>query len=74
MRSHTLSLRRETLAPLSVEDMTAVVGGSHTCPLTDRCGDTITHGPSFDATCPSAPVTGCTGTQSQSPVSRNVCL
>ena len=40
----SLSLRRETLAALSSDEMSAVNGGSHLC--------TVTHGPSIDQTCP----------------------
>jgi len=39
-----LSLKRETLTPLSPDEMSAVNGGSHLCG--------VTHGPSFDEACP----------------------
>lgn len=44
MRQRTLSLKRETLAALSSDEMSGVVGGSHGC--------TIGHGPTIDETCP----------------------
>ena len=55
-----LSLKRETLAPLSSSEMTHVVGGSHFCAVTDACADTITHGVTFDACpTPTLPVNVC---------------
>jgi hypothetical protein len=75
MRSQKLSLRRETLTQLSADEMTSVAGGSHLCGITDFCADTLTHGPSIDATCPSAPVTDCLNTLViQNPVSRRICI
>lgn len=55
--TRTLALRRETLSQLTDDDMYAVVGGSHDCP-TANC-TALTHGPSIDETCPTAPPTGC---------------
>lgn len=53
--SRRLTLRRETLAPLSDTEMTSVNGGSHACG--------VTHGPSIDESCPTPtlPVAVCTG-------------
>jgi hypothetical protein len=58
-----LSLRRETLAPLTTDEMVAVAGGSHLCAVTDNCGETLTHGPTIDQTCPTPtlPVAICVG-------------
>ena len=44
MRQRTLSLKRETLAALSPDEMSGIVGGSHAC--------TVGHGPTIDETCP----------------------
>ncbi|HEX8002708.1 MAG TPA: hypothetical protein VF519_08430 [Mycobacteriales bacterium] len=57
MRNRSLTLKRETLTALTTDDLTAVVGGSHLCLVTDNC----TH-VSVDATCPSVPVTNCLDT------------
>ena len=53
-----LSLKRETLTQLTTDEMTAVAGGSHAC-VTDNCTDRVTHGPSFDAQCPTLPLNYC---------------
>ena len=58
MRNRTLSLKRESLAELSTDDLVSVAGGqalTHLCGPTDRC----THGPSFDERCPTLPVNDC---------------
>lgn len=52
-----LTLRSEALAALTTDELTAVVGGSHLCRVTDDC----TH-VSIDASCPSVPVTRCLDT------------
>lgn len=73
-----LSLRRETLAPLTTDEMVAVAGGSHLCAVTDNCGETVTHGPSIDQTCPNPtlPVVLCvTGPTSKllAQITRDIC-
>ena len=50
-----LSLRRETLAALTSDELTVVNGGSHGC--------TIGHGPSIDEQCPTLPVAVCTAAE-----------
>lgn len=54
-----LSLRREPLTALTSDELNAVAGGqalTHaTCGITDTC----THGPSFDARCPTTPINQC---------------
>ncbi len=55
----SLFLKRETLTELSAVEMSAVAGGSHLCGLTDNCGETLTHGPSLDQTCPTTPYLAC---------------
>lgn len=47
----SLSLKRESLAALTTDEMTGVAGGSHGC--------TVGHGPSFDQACPTTPVNFC---------------
>ena len=60
MRHHRkLALKRETLTQLTPAEMSAVAGGSHLCDVTDNCGETLTHGPSLDATCPTTPYLAC---------------
>ncbi len=62
MRNRTLTLKRETLADLSSDELVAVAGGqaqlTHdtcvTCNVTYRC----THGYSFDS-CRTVPVNDC---------------
>ena len=56
-----LSLRRETLAALTSDELTAVNGGSHAC--------TVTHGPSIDQACPTPtlPVAICAGGVTRTP-------
>jgi hypothetical protein len=55
MKRH-LTLRREFLAELTVDELGIVVGGTHAgCAVTDTC----THGPSLDQTCPTTPVRFC---------------
>jgi len=71
-----LGLKRETLTPLTTDEMVSVAGGSHLCAVTDNCGETLTHGPSIDQTCPSPtlPVAICVGTYtSVIDISRQVC-
>lgn len=65
-----LSLRRESLAPLTGAELGAVVGGSHGCPTEAEC-DPLTHGPSLDAPCPTVPVLLCARTLN--PYSCAVC-
>jgi hypothetical protein len=65
--SRRLTLRRESLAPLTGYELGAVAGGSHTCPLSDTC----THGPSLDEACPTVPVVVCARTLN--PLSCAVC-
>lgn len=50
----SLSLKRETLSPLTSDELSAVAGGSHLC-LTDN----VTHGPSIDESCNTLPVYQC---------------
>ncbi len=47
----TLSLKRESLAVLSTDEMAGVAGGSHACG--------VTHTASFDVDCPTLPVNVC---------------
>ena len=66
-----LSLKRETLTPLSPDEMTGVAGGSHLC--------TVTHGPSFDQACPTPtlPVNICVDEATQRTcitISPDVCI
>jgi len=73
-----LGLRREALSPLTTEEMVSVAGGSHLCAVTDNCGETLTHGPSIDQTCPSPtlPVAICvTGATSKliTQITRDIC-
>ncbi len=58
-----LTLRRESLAPLTGDDLAAVAGGSHECPTRPGC-ETLTHGPSLDEPCPTPtlPVLNCVRT------------
>ena len=57
----SLSLKRETLSPLTSNELVSVAGGQQqllthlTCNPTDGCG----HGPSFDERCPTFPVNPC---------------
>ncbi|HEV2890019.1 MAG TPA: hypothetical protein VGX28_06550 [Frankiaceae bacterium] len=53
-QTRALSLRRETLAALTSDELTVVAGGSHLCAATDRC----THA-SIDASCPTVPLADC---------------
>jgi hypothetical protein len=46
-----LSLRRESLTALTDDELGAVAGGSHLCE--------VTHGASFDESCPTVPVNAC---------------
>lgn len=54
-----LHLKREHLTELTTAEMSAVVGGSDLCWVTDVCADTLTHGPSLDEACPTTPVYAC---------------
>lgn len=55
MKRH-LTLRRESLAELTVDQLGVVVGGTHAgCAATDGC----THGGSLDQACPTTPVRVC---------------
>ena len=53
-KTRTLALTRETLTPLTGDELHAVAGGSHLCDLTDDC----THA-SLNAPCPTLPVLDC---------------
>jgi len=71
MRTRSLSLKRETLAALTSDEMSAVNGGSHLCG--------VTHGPSFDESCPTPtlPVNVCVaGATDQTciTISPDVCI
>ncbi len=46
-----LTLKREPLAALSADELSAVAAGSHLCGTT--------HGPSIDESCDTLPVTYC---------------
>ena len=66
-----LSLKRETLAALSSDELAGVNGGSHAC--------TVTHGPSIDQACPTPtlPVAICTAGLTQQTcitISPDVCI
>ena len=53
-----LSLKRETLTPLTTDEMAAVAGGSHLC-VTEYCTTGVGHGPSFEYYCPTLPLNEC---------------
>lgn len=51
----TLSLKRESLAPLTPGEMASVAGASHLClDVTEACGHA-----SIDQSCPTVPVVPC---------------
>ena len=54
-----LSLKREVLSELTPRELRSVVGGSHTCNITDPCSDECTHIPSYNEACPTLPVQPC---------------
>ena len=57
-QTRKLSLKREALTQLTTEEMAAVAGGSHAC-VTEGCTAGVTHGPSFDVSCPTLPINDC---------------